>query len=496
MYQRGRSEERSISIRKRFLSLALALALSLTLAVPALAVSVTEIPTEYEAGRMRFSDGMARVTDENLKYGFIDKTGHLVIPCQYDDAGDFSEGFAWVQDESLKYGFIDKTGALVVPCQYEYVSDFSEGLAYVANYAWSENRGRGYIDATGRMVISLPYAGGADFSEGLAWAQDENFKYGFIDKTGKLVIPCQYDHAGDFSEGLAAVMDESGKWGFINKAGELVIPFQYDVSGYALHFSEGLAAVMDESGKCGYIDKTGQLAIPFQFNDAGSFSEGLAAVMDESGKCGYIDTAGNVAVPFQYDSIMHIDDDEFSDGVAAAGKDGKLAILCLSGAPGFTDVPVGSYYADAVTWAVEEGITAGTGSNTFSPDNTCTTAEILTFLWRANGSPAPAGSDTSVPAGQYYSDAANWALEQGLTDRFTPNDPATRLDTVTYLWKLAGSPAAEVENPFTDLTGDARAVLWAMNEGITTGTGAATFSPGGICTRAQIVTFLYRDLAG
>ena len=422
MYQRGRSEERSISIRKRFLSLALALALSLTLAVPALAVSVTEIPTEYEAGRMRFSDGMARVTDENLKYGFIDKTGHLVIPCQYDDAGDFSEGLAWVQDE--------------------------------------------------------------------------NFKYGFIDKTGKLVIPCQYDHAGDFSEGLAAVWDESsGKWGFIDVTGQLAIPYQYEgISEYG--FSEGLAAVMDESGKCGYIDKTGQLAIPFQFNDAGSFSEGLAAVMDESGKCGYIDTAGNVAVPFQYDSIMHIDDDEFSDGVAAAGKDGKLAILCLSGAPGFTDVPVGSYYADAVTWAVEEGITAGTGSNTFSPDNTCTTAEILTFLWRANGSPAPAGSDASVPAGQYYSDAANWALEQGLTDRFTPNAPATRLDTVTYLWKLAGSPAAEGETPFTDLTGDARAVLWAMNEGITTGTGAATFSPGGICTRAQIVTFLYRDLAG
>ena len=102
MYQRGRSEERSISIRKRFLSLALALALSLTLAVPALAVSVTEIPTEYEAGRMRFSDGMARVTDENLKYGFIDKTGHLVIPCQYDDAGDFSEGLASVMEESWK----------------------------------------------------------------------------------------------------------------------------------------------------------------------------------------------------------------------------------------------------------------------------------------------------------------------------------------------------------------------------------------------------------
>ena len=98
----------------------------------------------------------------------------------------------------------------------------------------------------------------------------------------------------------------------------------------------------------------------------------------------------------------------------------------------FTDVAADAYYADAVAWAVSEGITAGTTTTTFSPNSTCTTAQILTFLWRANGSPAPAGSNTTVPAGKYYTDAANWALEKGLTDSFDADTPATRAATVFF----------------------------------------------------------------
>lgn len=162
----------------------------------------------------------------------------------------------------------------------------------------------------------------------------------------------------------------------------------------------------------------------------------------------------------------------------------------------FSDVAADAYYADAVKWAVSEGITTGTTATTFSPNSTCTTAQILTFLWRANGSPAPAGSHASVPAGKYYSDAANWALEQRLTDAFNADAPATRVATVTYLWKLAGQPEPAGENPFTDVSGDARAVVWAKEQGITGGTTATTFSPNGTCTRAQIVTFLYRDAFG
>ena len=166
-------------------------------------------------------------------------------------------------------------------------------------------------------------------------------------------------------------------------------------------------------------------------------------------------------------------------------------------APSFADVKADAYYADAVKWAVEKGITAGTTATTFSPNNTCTTAQILTFLWRANGSPAPTGNNAAVPAGQYYTDAANWALEKGLTDNFSADTPATRAATVTYLWKLAGKPAAEAA-AFTDVDAGAeyaQAVAWAVKKGVTAGTSATTFAPDNTCTRGQIVTFLHRDLA-
>lgn len=175
----------------------------------------------------------------------------------------------------------------------------------------------------------------------------------------------------------------------------------------------------------------------------------------------------------------------------------NAAVKPQPSASAFSDVAAGTYYADAVKWAVEKGITAGTTATTFSPNNTCTTAQILTFLWRANGSPAPTGNNAAVPAGQYYTDAANWALEKGLTDDFSADTPATRAATVTYLWKLAGKPAAEAA-AFTDVDAGAeyaQAVAWAVKKGVTAGTSATTFAPDNTCTRGQIVTFLHRDLA-
>lgn len=163
---------------------------------------------------------------------------------------------------------------------------------------------------------------------------------------------------------------------------------------------------------------------------------------------------------------------------------------------GFSDVPETAYFAQPVLWAVEQGVTSGTSATTFSPDATCSTAEALTFLWRANGSPTPASSD-AVPAGTWYADAAGWALEQGLTDGFTADSPATRAAMVTYLWKLAGSPDA-AHAAFSDVPAGAdyaQAVAWAVAQGVTSGTGDNAFSPDGVCTRAQIVTFLYRALA-
>ena len=168
----------------------------------------------------------------------------------------------------------------------------------------------------------------------------------------------------------------------------------------------------------------------------------------------------------------------------------------------FSDVAAGDYFAAPVAWAVENGVTAGTGPNTFGPHDTCTTAQIITLLWRAYGSPAPAdgAAFSDVPAGAWYADAASWAQEAGLIsgNLFHGDTPATRAATVTYLWKLAGRPSQGAA-AFADVPAGADyapAVAWAVDEGITVGTGGDKFSPDYTCTRAQSVTFLYNALAG
>ena len=171
----------------------------------------------------------------------------------------------------------------------------------------------------------------------------------------------------------------------------------------------------------------------------------------------------------------------------------------------FTDVPAGAYYEEAVGWAVEKGITKGTSDSTFTPDGVCTRAQAVTFLWRAAGSPAAkAGSlpFADVKAGSYYDDAVRWAVENGVTvgtsaTTFSPNATCSRAQIVTFLWRAQKSPAAGSANPFDDVAGSAYyadAVQWAVQKNITKGTGATAFSPDANCIRAQIVTFLYRSM--
>ena len=169
----------------------------------------------------------------------------------------------------------------------------------------------------------------------------------------------------------------------------------------------------------------------------------------------------------------------------------------------FVDVPEGSYYEEAVDWAVEKGITTGTGNNYFTPDGICTRAQAVTFLWRVAGSPTPkteAMVFEDVLDGSYYYEAVLWAVENGITvgtsaTTFSPELTCSRAHIVTFLWRAANSPSVKMDNPFTDVAGDAYyndAVLWAVKHKITVGTTLSTFSPDEGCTRAQIVTFLYR----
>ncbi|MGN1409340.1 MAG: S-layer homology domain-containing protein, partial [Eubacteriales bacterium] len=181
----------------------------------------------------------------------------------------------------------------------------------------------------------------------------------------------------------------------------------------------------------------------------------------------------------------------------------EVTFVPLNGLVTFTDVPADAYYADAVSWAVLNGITNGTSETTFSPNASCTRAQAVTFLWRAAGSPEPS-SDlspfTDVKSDMYYYKAVLWAVEQGITlgtsdTKFSPNSTCTRAQIVTFLWRSQECPAAGEDNPFTDVDGGAyyaEAVKWAVAEGVTSGTSDTTFSPDNDCTRAQIVTFLWR----
>ena len=171
----------------------------------------------------------------------------------------------------------------------------------------------------------------------------------------------------------------------------------------------------------------------------------------------------------------------------------------------FTDVPSGAYYEGAVIWAVKEDITSGTTATTFDPDGSCTRAQAVTFLWRAAGSPEPKSAAmpfTDVPAGSYFEKAVLWAIENGVTKgtsdtTFGTDASCTRAQIVTFLWRANGSHAVSGNSAFSDVAADAyyaAAVTWAEKNGVTGGIGGDLFGSDNTCTRAQIVTFLHRAM--
>ena len=167
------------------------------------------------------------------------------------------------------------------------------------------------------------------------------------------------------------------------------------------------------------------------------------------------------------------------------------------GSPAFTDVDPDAYYAEAVVWAVEEGITNGATDTTFSPDRDCTQAQILTFLWRAAGEPEGDGWLTIPGVANAYRDAVIWADSMGIIDQseFDPDRACTRAAAMTYIWWALGKQDVEEPCAFSDIAADgpdAAPVAWAVKKGVTNGTSDTAFSPNKVCTRGEIVTFLYR----
>ena len=263
----------------------------------------------------------------------------------------------------------------------------------------------------------------------------------------------------------------------------------------------------------------------WRYNGGGGSGYSYYTIKATAGAGGSISPSGNVSVREGRDQTFTITPDK-DYAVANVKIDGKsigavksytfknvrrthtieVIFMKANGNPQtgvFVDVATGSYYEDAVDWAVENGITQGTDDTHFSPDGICTRAQAATFLWRAAGSPKPETRTmpfTDVPAGSYYYDAVLWAVENGITKgtsntTFSPNMTCTRAQIVTFLWRSEKSPAAGTANLFVDVKSTvyyADAVLWAVKEDITKGTTNTTFSPDADCTRAQIVTFLWR----
>jgi hypothetical protein len=272
--------------------------------------------------------------EQHKKWGYINKTGRLIIPFKFDLATDFSEGLAVVEIKG-ECGYIDRTGNFVIPARFHWGRPFSEGMA-VAIIRHLDQKGEitlnrfGYIDRSGAMVIQPQGVEGekwlSNFSEGLACLM-QNDKFGYIDKAGRQVIPPRYDEAHPFSEGLAAVVI-AGKFGYIDRSGKLVIPPRFEVAG---PFSEGLAYI-EANGNPGYSDKSGTMVIKGkEFVEARGFSEGLAAAKGKNGQYGYIDKTGNFVIQPQFHRVG-----DFSEGLAPvkpvdAGWPGDLAYINRNG---------------------------------------------------------------------------------------------------------------------------------------------------------------------
>ena len=198
--------------------------------------------------------------------------------------------------------------------------------------------------------------------------------------------------------------------------------------------------------------------------------------------------------------VMDYITDQLNGTVTEEAYGAPAGRITIRGINPFTDVAATAYYYEPVLWAVEEGITTGRSATTFAPNDTCTEANILTFLWRAYGEPAPKAAENpfgaAVNTGSYYYNAALWAYEQGMIDEtFDPNTACTRAQAVYFMWVAAGSPDDAAASSFTDVAADASyadAVNWAVAQGVTTGRTASTFAPDDTCTRGNIVTFLHR----
>ena len=395
-----------------------------------------------------------------------------------------------------------------------------------------------YLSLTANYTVTFDTNGGSKVNS-------QTVPYGETAKTPAIPAKTGYTFAGWYLEGekfnfntpVTKDMTLTARWTanqytitFDTAGGSAIAPITQD-------YGTAITAPADPT-KTGYTFAGWTPAIPatmpaenmtikaqWRYNGGGSSGYSYYTIKTTAGAGGSISPSGSVSVREGRDQTFTITPDK-GYAVSNVKIDGKsigavksytfenvrrthtieVIFMKANGNPQtgvFVDVATGSYYEDAVDWAVENGITKGTDDTHFSPDGICTRAQAVTFLWRTAGSPKPetrAMPFTDVPVGSYYYDAVLWAVENGITKgtsdtTFSPNMTCSRAQIVAFLWRSEKSPAAGTDNPFADVKSAAYyadAVLWAAKEDITKGTTNTTFSPDADCTRAQIVTFLWR----
>ena len=490
------------------------------------------LPAEYID--LHFIDGadalIARKHLEGRRYadGIIDIHGNTLVPFQYTHIDPLSghKGYLTVEDPSTYLrGLLGPDFSLVVPTKYYTVDVLSEEDGYYA-------------------VADPGKAGTASDSLWNMFRKGE--KWGVLDRNGREIFPCVYDSIRYLKDGYFAVQ-QGADTGVMNSQGQMVLPMEY--AGISHHrdtfiatkykseeyrqrvaAGEGMPSLGESWTTAGVVDIHGKPLIDFGTYTVIKFSEGTGIFSCGKWEGQYkVSDVQIVGAPTHYENMYTYDHFLYStvrdSGVTSISPNDPSIIINTPGGviavpvPGsgtkpseqtpiisnssnaFTDVKSTDYYSDAVQWAVEKNITSGTSKTTFSPNNTCSNAEILTFLWRANGSPEPTAANPfdDIKATDYFYKAALWAAEKGLVSgsTFGANTDCTCAMTMEYMWKAAGSPAASYNGKFNDVPANsdyAQAVAWAVENKITSGTGGSNFSPAATCTRGQIVTFLHRAM--
>jgi WG containing repeat len=300
-------------------------------------VSGTGQPQSAEVGEVVLYPHAER---QSGPWGYIDKTGRIVIPLQFEAAEPFSEGRAAValhnkHGFSKTYGFIDGSGRLVIPAQFKTVQPFQSGLAAVL----VPPLGWGYIDSAGAILVPPSYRSARSFNEGRAIVatadiMGRNWKVGAINLAGEIAVPLDFQELSDFSEGVAAARRE-GKFGFIDKDGKVTVGFQFQ---RAFPFRSGKARVFrGPDGRSGLIDRTGTLLAPFDYDMVYDFNDGFAVVR-KAHKFGLIDAEGKIVIPLRFAEIGRPSDSHLAISKSASFSEGLLpATLARNTKFGYVD---------------------------------------------------------------------------------------------------------------------------------------------------------------